>query len=89
VIVTGSVTAVGLASRGVADPTADGESAAAVIVQLQEQGFLVTVNGAQAGDTSLLTTCTVTSIQNSGAPTIEPAKTRTVNVSVACPITHG
>lgn len=88
-VLAGAVTAVGLASPGVAEPISDGESAAAVIDQLQKQGYLVTVNGSPAGDISLLTTCTVTSIHNAGTPTLDPMNTRTIDVSVACPITHG
>lgn len=88
-VVLGAVTAVGLAAPGAAEPNSDGESAAAVIDQLQKQGYPVTVNGSAAGDISLLTTCTVTSIHNPGMPTPDPTKTRAVDVSVACPITHG
>jgi hypothetical protein len=88
-VAAGAFTAVGLASPSTADPDIDSQSAAAVIVDLQEQGYLVMVNGAPAGDTSLLTTCTVTSIHNPGGPTPDPTTTTTISVDVACPITHG
>jgi hypothetical protein len=77
--------AIAFAPSVVADPNIHTESAAAVIEQLQGEGYAVDVNGAPAGDTSLLTTCTVTSIRHAGAPTPDP----TVYVIVACPITHG
>ncbi|TPG33202.1 hypothetical protein [Mycolicibacterium hodleri] len=88
-VAAGGFTAVGLAAPGAADPDIDGESAAAVIDQLQEQGYAVNVNGAPAGDTSMLTTCTVTSIHNPGDPTPDPTSTTTIFVDVACPLTHG
>jgi hypothetical protein len=87
-VAAGGFTAVGLASPSAADPNIDGQSAAAVIVDLQEQGYLVMVNGAPAGDTSLLTTCTVTSIHNPGDPTTDPTTTTPISVDVACPLTH-
>jgi hypothetical protein len=89
VLAAGAFTAVGLASTVTADPDIDGESAAAVIDQLQEQGYAVDVNGAPAGDTSLLSTCTVTSIHNPGVPTPDPTTTTTIYVDVACPLNHG
>lgn len=88
-IAAGGFTAIGLASPSAADPDIDGESATAVIDQLQEQGYAVMVNGAPAGDTSLLSTCTVTSIHNPGDPTPDPTTTTIISVDVACPITHG
>ena len=88
-VVASGFTAVGLAAPSTADPDIDGESAAAVIDQLQEQGYVVNVNGAPVGDTSLLTTCTVTSIHNPGDPTPDPTTTTTIEVDVACPLTHG
>lgn len=83
----GAVT-IAVAAPVTADPDVDSESAAAVIDELQEQGYSVEVNGAPAGDTSLLTTCTVTSIHNPGDPTPDPTTTTTVSVDVACPISH-
>ena len=50
----GGIATIALASPSAADPDIDSESAAAVIEQLQEQGYAVEVNGAPAGDTSLL-----------------------------------
>ncbi len=84
----GGAVALAVAQPVAADPDIDGESAAAVIDQLQEQGYAVDVNGAPAGDTSLLTTCTVTSIHNPGDPTPDPTTTTTIYVNVACPISH-
>jgi hypothetical protein len=84
----GGASAIAIAQPVAADPDIDGESAAAVIDQLQEQGYAVDVNGAPAGDTSLLTTCTVTSIHNPGNPTTDPTTTTTIYVDVACPISH-
>jgi hypothetical protein len=71
-----------------ADPDIHGQSAATVIDQYQHEGYAVTVNGSPAGDTSLLRTCTVTSVDKPGGPTPDPT-TATVHVSVACPLTHG
>jgi hypothetical protein len=88
-IAAGGITVVGFASAVSADPDIDGESATAVIKQLQEQGYAVDVNGAPAGDTSMLSTCTVTSIHNPGDPTPDPTTTTTIYVDVACPLTHG
>ncbi|MCW2552227.1 MAG: hypothetical protein JWR13_1551 [Mycobacterium sp.] len=88
-LAVGGATAVVAASLANADPDIDGESAAAVINQLQQQGYAVNVNGAPAGDTSLLTTCTVTSIHNPADPTPDPTTTTTIYVDVACPLTHG
>ena len=78
-----------LAPPAASDPDIDTESAAAVIQELQEQGYAVHVNGAPAGDVSLLSTCTVTSIANPGDPTPDPTTTTVVDVAVACPISHG
>jgi hypothetical protein len=93
VVATGGFTAVGLASPSAADPDIGSQSAAEVIVELQEQGYSVLVNGAPAGDTSFLTTCTVTSIHNPGDPTPDPTpdtnRTTPISLDVACPITHG
>lgn len=88
VAVGGAVT-IGLAPSVVADPDIDSESATAVIDELQEQGYAVEVNGAPAGDISLLTSCTVTSIHNPGDPTPDPSTTTTIFVDVACPMSHG
>jgi hypothetical protein len=88
-IAAGGITVVGFASAVSADPDIDGESATAVIKQLPEQGYAVDVNGAPAGDTSMLSTCTVTSIHNPGDPTPDPTTTTTIYVDVACPLTHG
>lgn len=87
--VVGGVAAIALAAPGAADPDIDSESAAAVIDELQEQGYSVMVNGAPAGDTSLLETCTVTSIHNPGDPTTDPTTTTPIYVDVSCPITRG
>jgi hypothetical protein len=87
--VVGGIATIAVAAPGAADPDIDGESAAAVIDQLQEQGYSVMVNGAPAGDTSLLETCTVTSIHNPGDPTPDPTTTTAIFVDVSCPITHG
>ena len=81
--------AIGLAPCATADPDIDDESTAAVIEQLQEEGFVVTVNGVPSGDTALLTTCVVTAIHNSDAPSPDPAATTPVSVDVACPIQRG
>lgn len=81
--------AIVLAPPAAADPDIDSESASAVIQQLQEQGYTVQVNGAPAGDVSLLSTCEVTSIHNPGIPAPDPTATTDVYVDVACPITHG
>jgi hypothetical protein len=92
VVAAGGFTAVGSASPSAADPDINTQSATAVINGLQEQGYLVLVNGTPAGDTSLLSTCKVTSISNAGDPTPDPTpdptKTATIYVAVACPITH-
>ena len=87
-VAAGGFTAVGLASTVSADPNVESKSATAVIDQLQKQGYAVNVNGAPAADTSLLTTCTVTSIHNPGHPTPE-STTKSIDVDVACPLTHG
>lgn len=71
------------------DPDIDGESAAAVIQELQEQGYVVKVKGVPSGATALLTTCKVTSIANHGAPSPDPTSTTTVTLDVACPISRG
>ena len=81
--------AIGLAPCATADPDIDGESAAAVIEQLQEEGFAVTINGVPSGDTALLTTCVVTEIHDADTPTPDPTATTPVSVDVACPIQRG
>lgn len=79
--------AMALAPTAAADPDT-GKSADAVITQLQKQGYDVQVNGRPAGDVTMLTTCTVTSVDHpDGAPS-DPGTTTTVNVAVACPMTH-
>jgi hypothetical protein len=69
-----------------ADPDIDTESAAAVIEELQEQGYVVNVNGVPSGNTALLTTCKVTTINNPTTAAPSPAGTTTISVDVACPI---
>ena len=80
---------IGLAPCATADPDIDGESAAAVIDQLREEGFAVTINGVPSGDTALLTTCVVTEIHDADTPTPDPTATTPVSVDVACPIQRG
>jgi hypothetical protein len=88
-IAAGAIAVVGFAPTVSANPDIDGESATTVIKQLQEQGYTVDVNGNPAGDTSLLSTCTVTSIHTPGDPTSDPTTTATIYVDVACPLIHG
>ena len=88
-IAVGGVSTLGWASPGAAEPNVDGRSAVTVIEQLRDKGYTVEVNGSPAGDISLLTTCTVTSIVKAVAPQPESMTTETVNVVVACPISHG
>ncbi len=76
------VAAVVVAPVAAADPDIDSESAAAVIDELQEQGYTVEINGVPSGDTALLTSCTVTAIHDSDTAA-------TVFVDVACPIQRG
>lgn len=78
-----------LTPMATADPDIDGESAAAVIEELQDQGYVVKINGVPSGDTTLLTTCKVTTIHNSGNPSPDPTSTTTVSVDIACPISRG
>jgi hypothetical protein len=85
----GGAAAVVLVPAAAADPDIDTESAAAVIEQLQEEGYAVEVNGVSSGNTALLASCTVTQIHNPGGPTTDPTTTTTVHVDVACPISHG
>ena len=85
-IVLAAVTA--FAPAAAADPDIDGESAAAVIQQLKEQGYNVEVKGVSSDNTDLLTTCTVTAIHNPGDPTPDPTTSTTIYVEVACPIQH-
>ncbi|MDP9165874.1 MAG: hypothetical protein M3O32_07415 [Actinomycetota bacterium] len=87
-VAVGTVSAVSWASPGTAEPNIDGRSAVTVIEQLRDKGYTVEVNGSPAGDISLLTTCTVTSIAKAVAPQPESMLTETVNVVVACPISH-
>ena len=87
------VTAVAVAPGVSADPDIDSESAAAVIQELEEQGYQVEVKGVSGENIELLTTCTVTAIHNPGEPTPDPTTpgpttTTTVYVDVACPIQH-
>src|ERR1700712_2346688 len=89
IAVVGGVATISWATPGAADRDVDGKSAPGVIDDLQEQGYSVMVNGAPAGDTSLLETCTVTSIHNLGNPTPDPTTTTAIFVDVSCPITHG
>ncbi|MET0452309.1 MAG: hypothetical protein ABW137_10780 [Mycobacterium sp.] len=88
-VALGGAMAILLAPAAASDPDIDTESAAAVIQELQEQGYSVQVNGAPAGDVSLLSTCVVRSIHNPGDATTDPTTTTIVDVAVACPITHG
>jgi hypothetical protein len=69
-----------------ADPDIDTESASAVIEELQEQGYVVDVNGVPSGNTALLTTCTVTAIHNPGDTPPSQTGTTTISVDVGCPI---
>jgi hypothetical protein len=69
-----------------ADPDIDTESASAVIQELQEQGYVVNVNGVPSGNTALLTTCKVTTIHDSDDTSPSPTGTTTISVDVACPI---
>jgi uncharacterized membrane protein len=77
-----------LAPVAAADPDIDSESAAAVINELKEQGYDVQVKGVSGDATDQLTTCDVTSIDNSGQDSPDPTKTTLVFVEVACPIQH-
>jgi hypothetical protein len=86
-IAAGGAVAVALASPSGADPDFHNQSATSVIDQFQHEGYAVQVNGSPVGDTSLLTTCTVTSVDKPGDGSPDPTTT-TVNLSVACPITH-
>ena len=78
--------AITLAPLASTDPDIDGEPASAVVEQLREEGFDVTVNGLPSGDTSLLTTCVVTTIHNPGGPSSDPTTTSPVSVDIACPL---
>ena len=49
IAVVGGIATIAVAAPSAADPDIDGESAAAVIDELQEQGYSVMVNGAPAG----------------------------------------
>ena len=88
-IAAGSVAAVALAPFAAADPDIDTESAAAVIEELRQEGYVVEVNGDSSDDVALLTSCTVTQIHHPDDPTPDPTTTTTVSVDVACPISHG
>lgn len=78
----------GLAPTVAADPDIDSESASEVIIELQEQGYDVRIKGVSGDDTDLLTTCSVTSINDSGEDSPDPTKTTLLYVDVACPIQH-
>lgn len=69
-----------------ADPDIETESASAVIQELQEQGYVVNVNGVPSGNTALLTTCKVTAIHDSDGTSPDPTPTTPIFVDVACPI---
>lgn len=84
----GGAVAIAFAPCAAADPDIDGQSAAAVIVELQEEGYVVVVNGVSSGDTGLLTSCKVTHVHHPGDSAPDPT-TATVYVDVACPISHG
>lgn len=86
----GGVAAVALASSATADPDIRTESAAAVIGQLQQEGYTVQVNGVSSPDITLLSTCKVTQIHKPVNPTPDTTSpNKTVYVDVACPISHG
>ena len=76
------------APAAAADPDVDGESAAAVIEELKQQGYDVEVKGVSSDNTDLLTTCTVTAIHHPEGPAPDPTATATIYVEVACPIQH-
>jgi hypothetical protein len=76
------------APSAVADPDINHESAAAVIRELEDQGYNVEVKGVSSDDTDLLTTCTVTAIHKPDGPAPDPAQAATVYVEIACPIQH-
>jgi hypothetical protein len=77
-----------LSSVAAADPDIDSESASAVITELKEQGYDVRIKGVSGDDTDMLTTCSVTSINDSGEDSPDPTKTTLIYVDVACPIQH-
>lgn len=85
-IVLAAVTA--FAPAAAADPDVDGESAAAVIQELKQQGYDVEVKGVSSDNTDLLTTCTVTAIHQPEGPAPDPTAAATIYVEVACPIQH-
>jgi hypothetical protein len=74
-----------LAPSAAADPDIDTESAAAVIEELQEQGYTVEINWLTGNDGKPLSSCAVTSIHNPGDPTPDPTTTTTIYVDVTCP----
>lgn len=75
-------------SVAAADPDIDSESAAEVITELKEQGYDVRIKGVSDDDTDMLTTCSVTAINDSGEDSPDPTKTTLIYVDVACPIQH-
>lgn len=79
---------VALPLAAAADPDIDGESASAVINELKQQGYDVAVKGVSGDATDLLTSCRVTSINDSGEDSPDPSKTTLIYVDVACPIQH-
>jgi hypothetical protein len=78
----------GFAGVAAADPDIDSESAAAVITELQEQGYDVQIKGVSGDNADMLTACSVTSINDSGEDSPDPTKTTLIYVEVACPIQH-
>lgn len=78
----------GLAPAAAADPDIDSESASEVITELREQGYDVRIKGVSGDDTDMLTSCSVTSIDDSGEDSPDPTKTTLLYVDVACPIQH-
>lgn len=78
-----------LAPCAAADPDIDTESATAVIDELQQQGYTVEINGVPSGDTTLLTNCKVTAIDDPDYPSPDPTSTTVISVDVACPIQRG
>lgn len=78
----------GFAPVAAADPDIDSESASAVITELKEQGYDVRIKGVSGDDTDMLSSCSVTSIDDSGEDSPDPTKTTLLYVDVACPIQH-
>lgn len=88
VILAGLAVTGALAPAALADPDIDSESAAEVIDELKEQGYDVRIKGVSGDATDLLTTCSVTAINDSGEDSPDPTKTTLLYVEVACPIQH-